>query len=590
MINQQQKDDEVKALDWMLIKRLFIFLKPYKNYVIFALFITILTSALGPLRPYLTRIAIDKHISNSNTSGLIEIIILITALIFFHGIMQFFMTYLMQWVGQKVLLDIRLKLFDHIEKLNFKFLDKTPIGRLVTRVTNDVEGLNEMFSSGVVMIIADCLLILWIVGFMFFINWQLSLLTLSILPLLVISTSIFRKKVRSIFRDIRLNVAKMNSFLNEYLSGVSIIKLFNRELDKSHEFNEINNDNKTLWVKTVFYYATFFPVIEIISTISLGIVIWYTAGNILSGFMTIGTLIAFLQYTEMFFRPIRDLTEKYTTLQSAMAAAEKIFDLLDTDDLTKQIDNPTDFNGLMKGIEFNNVSFSYDDEKEVLKNVSFYVQKGETVAIVGATGSGKSTLINLLLRFYDYSSGQILIDGKELRNINLTEFRNKISLVMQDVFLFSRSVSENIHLGKEFEQSDIQQSATAVGADLFIDSLPHKFENEVMERGSTLSSGQRQLISFARAYFNQPDILILDEATSNIDTETERLIELSLQNLLKDKTSIIIAHRLSTIKRADKIIVLHHGQVREAGTHKELLENGGIYSKLYQLQFQNLNN
>ena len=341
-------------------------------------------------------------------------------------------------------MDIRLKLFDHIEKLNFRFLDKNPVGRLVTRVTNDIEGLNEMFSSGVVMIIADCLLIIWIVGFMFFVNWQLSLITLSILPLLIVSTSIFRKKVRTIFRGIRLNVAKMNSFLNEYLSGISIIKLFNREIDKSNEFDSINSENRVLWVRTVFYYASFFPIIEIISTISLGIVIWYTAGNILSGLMTIGTLIAFLQYTEMFFRPIRDLTEKYTTLQSAMAAAEKIFDLLDTDDITPQQEQPSDFLGLKSGIEFKDVSFSYDGEKEVLKNINFFVHKGETVAIVGATGSGKSTLINLLLRFYDYDSGQILIDGRDIRSINLTELRSQISLVMQDVFLFSRSVSDNI--------------------------------------------------------------------------------------------------------------------------------------------------
>jgi ATP-binding cassette subfamily B multidrug efflux pump len=586
MINQQLKDDEIKALDWKLIKRLFVFLKPYQKYVILALFITILTSALGPLRPYLTRIAIDKYIATSNLTGLLEIILLISGTILFHGVMQFLMTYLMQWVGQKVLLDIRLKLFDHIEKLNFRFLDKNPVGRLVTRVTNDIEGLNEMFSSGVVMIIADCLLIIWIVGFMFFINWQLSLIALSILPLLIVSTSIFRKKVRTIFRGIRLNVAKMNSFLNEYLSGISIIKLFNREIDKSIEFDSINNENRVLWVRTVFYYASFFPIIEIISTISLGIVIWYTAGNILSGLMTIGTLIAFLQYTEMFFRPIRDLTEKYTTLQSAMAAAEKIFDLLDTDDITPQQEQPSDFLGLKSGIEFKDVSFSYDGEKEVLKNINFFVQKGETVAIVGATGSGKSTLINLLLRFYHYDSGQILVDGRDIRSINVTELRSKISLVMQDVFLFSRSVSDNIHLGKDFNNDDIRKSALAVGADSFIEGLPNQYGNEVMERGSTLSSGQRQLISFARAYFNKPDILILDEATSNIDTETERLIESSLQNLLKDKTSIIIAHRLSTIKRANKIVVLHHGQVREIGTHKELLENGGIYSKLYNYSFK----
>ena len=585
----EKNNDEIKALDWKLIKRLFVFLKPFRKFVYLALFINIITSALGPIRPYLTRIAIDKYIASSNFSGLIEIIMLITGLMLIHGVMQFFMTYLMQWVGQKVLLNIRMKLFDHIEKLNFRFLDKNPVGRLVTRVTNDVEGLNEMFSSGVVMIIADFLLILWIVGFMMFINVKLTLITLSILPLLIISTSVFRKKVRSIFTNIRLNVAKMNSFLNEYLSGITIIHLFRKENDKSTEFDAINDENKQLWVKTVFYYASFFPVIEIISTISLALVIWYTAGNILSGVMTIGTLIAFLQYAEMFFRPIRDLTEKYTTLQSAMAAAEKIFDLLDTKDFQKLDDSSIKFEKLNNSIEFRDVSFSYDGEKQVLKNVSFEVKKGETVAIVGSTGSGKTTIISLLLRFYDINKGKILIDGIEIEKYNVDELREKISLVMQDVFLFSRSVAENIHLGNDRNSVSIDEAIEAVGADQFINALPNKLESDVMERGSTLSSGQRQLISFARAYNNNPDILILDEATSNIDSETEQIIEESLQNLLKDKTSIIIAHRLSTIKRANKIIVLHHGQVKEIGSHKELLEQGGVYSRLYQLQFQNNN-
>jgi ABC-type multidrug transport system fused ATPase/permease subunit len=421
---------------------------------------------------------------------------------------------------------------------------------------------------------------------MFYTNWQLALLTLAIVPFLFIAASIFRKKVRVLFRDIRLKVSEMNSFLNEYISGISTIKLFAQELRQKNKFDDINDGHTKLWVKSVTYYATFFPVVEMLSAIATGTIIWYTAGNVLSGVMTIGTLIAFTQYAEMFFRPIRDLTEKYTTMQSAMAASERIFSLLDTDSFLPDSENAVEIGNLQKGIEFKDVNFSYDEQKQVLRGMSFNINKGETVAIVGATGAGKTSIINLLCRFYDYQSGEILIDGIDLRNIKQESLRSKIALVMQDVFLFSRTVAENITLGNEsITKEKLKEVAVSLGASGFIERLPDDYNNKLSERGSTLSSGQKQLLAFCRAYAANPDILILDEATSNIDSETERIIELALDKLLTGRTSIVIAHRLSTIKRADKIIVMHKGKVREMGNHKELLELNGIYAKLYKLQY-----
>ncbi len=581
-----QQDLEYKDIDLKLVKRLLKFLKPYMRYVWLAIVFTILVSALGPLRPYLTKLAIDNYIALKDWNGLLMMIIYIFALMLFHGLLHFSLTYLMQWVGQHVLLDIRLKLFSHIQSLSLRFFDKNPVGRLVTRVTNDIEVLNEMFSSGVVMILADILLLAWIVVFMFITNVKLTLLTLSILPLLIIVTTLFRKKVRVVFRNIRLNVSAMNSFLNEFISGIQTVKLFQQEGAQKAKFDGLNLENRRLWIKSVFYYASFFPVIEFLSTFALGLILWYTAGNILSGLMTVGTLIAFLQYSEMFFRPVRDLTEKYTTLQSAMASSERIFDLLDDNDKIPEIDTPEKIEHFSDSIKFENVSFSYDGAKEVLKNLSFEVRKGQTVAIVGATGAGKTSIIGLLCRFYDFQKGDILIDGKSIRNLSVASLRNKIALVMQDVFLFSGTIAENISLrNPKISEEDITNALIALGAEDLINKSEKGIHTKLTERGSTLSTGQRQLISFARAYAAGSDILILDEATSNIDSETEAIIENSLNKLLSGRTSVIIAHRLSTIRKADKIIVLHHGEIRESGTHKELLEQNGIYSRLYKLQF-----
>jgi len=579
---------EYNKIDYRLIKRLLNFLKPYRNYIIIAIILTLLVSLLGPLRPYFTKIAIDNYIANLDKLGLNKIILIIFGVLLFQGISRFALTYIMQWVGQSVLNDIRLKLYEHLQKLSFRFHDKNPIGRIVTRVTNDVESLNQLFSSGLITMFADILLILWIVGFMFYINTNLTLISLIILPLLLIVTSLFRKKVRVLFRDLRAEISKINSFLNEFISGIQTVKIFNQENKLENEFNKINKKIRDLNINTVFYYSLFYPAVEMISSIAIGLILWYAASNIITGEITVGVLIAFLQYAQMFFRPIRDLSEKYTTLQNAMASSERIFATLDTDDFIKQNDN-IEYNELKNSIEFKDLSFSYDNSKWVLKNINFQIKKGEVVAIVGPTGSGKTSIINLLLRFYEYQKGDILIDGISIRNYNENSLRKKISIVQQEIFLFSKTIFENITLGnKEISFEQVEHFAKELGFYDFILTLPEGFNTKMSERGQTLSLGQRQLLSFCRAYVNNPDILILDEATSNIDTHTEILIENALDKILRGRTSIIIAHRLSTIKRADKIIVIHKGEIREIGTHDQLIKNNGIYTKLYRLQYENL--
>jgi ATP-binding cassette subfamily B multidrug efflux pump len=589
-LSGQSPDIEYKAIDLNILKRLLVYLKPYKKWVALATLITIISSALAPLLPYLNKVTIDKYIEQRDSHGLLFMIFIVSVLLLVNAILRYGLSYLMQWLGQKVLYDIRISVFKHIQSLSMKFYDTSPVGRLVTRVTNDIEGLNDLFSQGVVMIAADIMLIFWIIGFMFYTNWLLSLLTLSILPFLIITTVIFRKKVRVVFTSIRLRVAELNSFLNEFITGVSTVKLFTQESNQNEKFDHINLKHRDLWVKTVFYYALFFPAVEMLSAIALGIILWYAAGNILSGVMTVGILIAFTQYSEMFFRPIRDLTEKFTTLQSAMASAERILGILDTTDIVNDSEDSADLKSFDSAIEFKNVSFSYDNVKWVLNDVSFSVNKGETLAIVGATGAGKTSIINLLCRFYDYQSGEILIDGQDIRNIRQESLRRHMALVSQDVFLFSTSIGENISLGDEAIGEDkMRHAAEALGAAEFIEKLDGAYDSVIIDRGSTLSAGQRQLVAFCRAYAYNPQILILDEATSNIDSETERIIENSLEKLLQHRTSIIIAHRLSTIRRADRIIVLHKGKVRESGTHRELLALNGIYARLYRLQFKEFN-
>lgn len=583
----QKKEPEKPKIDYRLMRRLLSFLVPYRAALIGGILLTLTASALGPLRPYLTAIAIDDHIIKGDLDGLWFFVALIVGFLLLQGALQYALSYLMSWVGQRVLFDIRSSLYKHVQRLALRFFDTTPVGRVVTRVTSDVEVLNELFSSGVVMMISDIMVILWILYFMFQTSVELTILTIIVLPFLLIASFIFRAKVRVVYNLIRIQVARMNTFMNEFITGISIVQLFQQERRMSAQFSYVNKEHRTLQDRSIQYYATFFPVVEFLSAISLAIILWFTARAIGTGEMTIGILIAFSQFTEMFFRPIRSLTEKYNVLQSSVVASERIFNLLDTEIAVKDQANATEFKGLAEGIAFNNVHFSYDGETPVLKGVSFEVKKGETVALVGATGAGKSSVINLLSRFYEYQDGSILIDGKSIRDYQADSLRRKTAVVLQDVFMFSRSVEENITLGRpSITNEQVLEAAKALGAHDFVTRLPNGYDTNVRERGAVLSVGQKQLLSFCRALVTDPDILVLDEATANIDTETEQVIERSITRLLEGRTSIVIAHRLSTIQRADRIVVLHHGEVAEMGSHKELLEHNGLYAKLHRLQFE----
>jgi ABC-type multidrug transport system fused ATPase/permease subunit len=467
------------------------------------------------------------------------------------------------------------------------FFDRNPVGRVVTRLTNDIEVLNEMFSSGIVMVFADVFIIGGILFFMFSLSWQLTLIALSVVIPLIYATIIFRKKVRIAFRDVRFFLAKMNAFLQEHVSGILVVKIFNKEKKTLEDFKQINYDHTKANKKSVFYYSVFFPVVELIGALSAALIIWYGGGNVVQGVITIGVLISFIQYSEMFFRPIRDLSEKYNIMQTAMASSERIFRLLDRPAAITDAENPVEMNNCKGNITFNDVSFAYVKEDYVLKNISFGIKQGEKVAFVGATGAGKSSIMNLLCRFYDTQKGEILIDWINIKDIKQTDLRKNIGLLVQDIFLFSDSIANNISLNnKEIPEQKIRDAAKIIGIDSFVNRLPEKYEQNVKERGVTLSQGQRQLITFARALAYDPRILILDEATSSVDTHSEILIQNAIDKLMEGRTSIIIAHRLSTIQKCDKIIVMHKGEIRESGTHHQLLEMGGIYSKLYQLQYK----
>ncbi len=585
----QFSDDEVlgKAYDSKLMKRLLTYIKPYKKYVIFAILMNIVVSALGPLRPYLTKIAVDDYIFKANYNGLLIIALLMFASLIFQAVIQYYLTYYTQYLGQKTIFDLRTQIFAHTQKLGLKFFDKTPIGRLVTRTTNDVESLNELFSSGIVMVFSDIFTIVWILAFMFFMDIKLSLVTLSVFPILVYGTFLFRKKVRESYRDVRLHLARLNSYMQEHITGMNVVQTFSKEKDEMNKFSRINRDYRESNIKSIFYYAIFYPGVELLSSIALGLIIWYGGGEIIRNTLTLGDLFAFIQLTEMFFRPIRDLSEKYNIMQTAMASSERIFKLMDNKTFVNNPENPLALNEVRGDIEFKNVWFAYNDNEYILKNISFRINRGETAAIVGATGAGKTSIINTLTRFYDIQKGSILVDGIDISNIDKRELRKHISIVLQDIFLFSGTIKSNISMSNdEIPEEKLSRAAETVGADKFIQQLPRKYAETVKERGSTLSVGQKQLISFARALAYDPKILILDEATSSVDTETEILIQRAIEKLLVGRTAIVIAHRLSTIQNADKIIVLHKGEIREMGNHQELLSKRGIYYKLYQLQFK----
>ncbi len=581
--------DEIagKGYDSRLMRRLLKYIKPHKKLIAFAILLNILFALLSSVRPYLTKVAIDDYISTSNYKGLITITIILFATLILQAVIQYVITYSTQYMGQSIIYKIRTEVFRHIQKLSLKYFDKTPVGKNVTRVTNDVEALNQMFSAGIVNIFSDVFIIVSIIVFMFYMSWNLSLITLSVLPILIYATFLFRKKAREAYRKVRKQVSRLNSFMQEHISGMHIVKLFNREKKEQKKFSEINKAYRQANIESIFYYAIFYPTVEFLSSIAVALIIWYGGGKVIDGVMTIGVLFAFVQYTEMFFRPIRDLSEKYNVLQTAMAASERIFSVLDNQTILHENKKPIDLENVKGKIEFENVSFAYNDKDFVLKNISFKICPGETVAIVGATGAGKTSIINLLNRFYDIQDGKILIDNIDITKLPKKKLRKSIATVLQDVYLFSGTIKSNISLGDEsISDFKVREVIKIVGLDKFIENLNDGIDTQVREKGATLSLGQKQLISFARALAFNPDILILDEATSNVDTDTEILIQKAIEKLLENRTSIVIAHRLSTVKKANKIIVLHKGEIKEIGNHNELLKNRGIYYRLYQLQYK----
>ena len=657
------QEEEVlgKAYDSRLMRRLLTYLRPYRWQVAVAVGSIVLKAFCDVLGPYLVKVAVDRYLApvtrwNSGFwswlsprpfAGIAQISGIYFAVLIFIFVLEFLQTYFMQWTGQKVMFDLRSQIFRHLQRMHVAFYDKNPVGRLVTRVTTDVDALNEMFTSGVVSIFEDVFVLTGILGIMLCMNWKLALITFAVLPLIIFSTKIFRDRVRDSYRRIRVAIARINAYLQEHVSGMMVLQLFNRERKAYQRFSEINRSHMDAFKDAILAYAIYYPVVDFFSAIAIASVIWYGGQDILSKITSnsialefsrhtlvslhvvasaasLGVLIAFTQYAQRFFRPIMDFSEKYNILQSAMAASERVFKLLDTPveivspAVTKEPQGPG-------RIEFDHVWFAYREVESkppeagkeqagpalrpgqaehslaasssgngtgstpdwVLRDVTFTIEPGETVAVVGHTGAGKTTLISLLLRFYDVQKGAVRIDGVDVKDIDLADLRRRCGVVLQDPFLFTGTIGGNIRLGTERIQDDlIEQAAEDVNLGDFIRALPKGFDEEVRERGSTLSTGQKQLISFARALAHEPKILILDEATSSVDTETEFRVRDALGRMVEGRTSLIIAHRLSTIQRADKIIVMHKGQVREMGTHQELLAHRGIYYKLYQLQYK----
>jgi ATP-binding cassette subfamily B multidrug efflux pump len=625
MANQEE---EVlgKAYDGRLMRRLLTYLRPYRWQVVVALCAIIFKAGLDVLGPFLTKTAIDKYLSHVATShsyldrwlssaplqGIAQLAALYVGTLVFSFFCDFLQTYYMQWTGQMVMFDLRSQIFRHLQRMHIGFYDRNPVGRLVTRVTSDVDALNEMFTAGVVSIFEDVFVLLGIIVIMMRMNWKLALITFAVLPIIFWATMIFRVKVRDSYRRIRVAIARINSYLQEAVSGMLVLQLFNREKRAYRQFSDINASHMEAFKDAIMAYAVYYPVVEILSAVAAAALIWIGGGDVVRNLATIGTLVAFMQYAQRFFRPIQDLSDKYNILQSAMASAERIFKLLDTpaDITSPAVTEKPEGPGR---IEFDHVWFTYGvrgtsadtlakatasaeppgdtsssgDPDWVLRDVSFTLDPGETIAVVGHTGAGKTTLISLLLRFYDVQKGTIRIDGVDIKDMDLNDLRRRFGVVLQDPFLFSGTVGGNIRLGSDWiDDRDVERAAEEVNLADFIRTLPGGFAEEVRERGSTLSTGQKQLISFARALAHNPQVLILDEATSSVDTETEFRVRDALSRMVQGRTSLIIAHRLSTIQRADKIIVMHKGKVREMGTHQQLLASRGVYYKLYQLQYK----
>ncbi len=591
-----------RAYDAALTGRLIRYIGPYRLQVAAAILLLILGAAVEMVGPYLTKVAIDEAIPSGDTGLLAQIVLLYLVSLLLSFFFQYAEVLLTTWIGQRVMYDLRMEIIRHLQRLSLRFFDRNPVGRLMTRVTNDVETLNELFSSGVVTVFGDIFTVIFIVVAMFLLDWRLALVAMVVLPFVFAAAFVFRGLIRKVSWEIRVRLARINAFLQERITGMRVVQLFGREQEEERSFRRINHDHLEANLRSITYYALFFPVIELLTGVAFALILWYGGVQIFEGTMTVGVVAAFLQYARRFFRPIQDLSEKYNLLQGAVASSERVFRLLDTEPEIVDVEEPLPLPSPGRGeIEFRNVWFHYGDpappeegaEEEpghepewVLRDVSFRVGAGERVAVVGATGSGKSTIINLLMRFYEPQRGEILFDGVPISRVRTDELRERIALVLQDVFLFSESVRGNVALGRdEIDEAAVARAVRRVGAETFIERLPGGYEHVLGERGASVSVGERQLISFARALAFDPLVLVLDEATSSVDSELEARIDEALLELMEGRSTLVVAHRLSTIQGADQILVLHRGEIRERGTHAELLRLGGLYSRLHELQF-----
>ena len=585
-------DDDVvgKAYDHQLAMRLLAYTRPYARWVALAIVVLFLTSLLDLAGPYLTKIAIDEHIAQRDLSGLGRIALLYLAVVVGGFALEYLQFYVMQWVGQRIVFDLRVQVLRHLHRQELAFFDRNPVGRLMTRVTSDIQALHELFTTGVVAIFGDFVTLIGIIVVMFVLDWRLALVANIVLPVLLAISMLFRSRVRASYRDIRSRVAAMNSFLQEHLTGMRVVQIFGHEGGSRRRFDGLNSAHRDAQLRTVLYYALFFPAVEIVSAVATGLILWFGGGRIVQNALEFGVLVAFMQYAERFFRPISDLSEKYNTFQAAMASSERIFKLLDRQPAIHSRRGARRLERARGHIVFENVRFAYDPDEPVLHDLSFEVQPGERLALVGATGAGKTSILSVLTRLYEIQGGRVLLDGIDIRDLDVQDLRRQVGVVLQDVFLFAGDIERNIRLGEtRITSEQVRRAAQLVSADRFIDKLPQGYAAEVTERGSTLSVGQRQLLALSRVLAFDPAILVLDEATSSIDTETEILIRAALHRLLEGRTALVVAHRLSTIQDCDRILVLHRGRLRESGTHAELLGQRGLYARLHELQFRDEN-